>query len=140
MSSNYIRIYCNGAKVRSTGKEKWQRDGVLKNFGIFCNDATRSISLLTHHMKNEIGFDILRNHLENGEDIHFRIEYIRKTSNGKRIVGSFIMPYYLKCVKEKDDFIAIPESNSSLKTGNHYILYTTDVCADFNYTFLRESK
>lgn len=30
MSSNYIRIYCNGVKARSTGKEKWQRDGVLK--------------------------------------------------------------------------------------------------------------
>lgn len=140
MSSNYIRIYCNGVKVRSTGKEKWQRDGVLKNFGIFCNDTTTSISILAHHMKNEIGFDILRNHLENGEDIHFRIEYIRKTSNGKRVVGSFIMPYYLKYVEEKDDLIAIPESNSSLKTGNHYILYTTDLCADFNYTFLRESK
>ena len=138
MSSNYIRIYCNGVKVRSTGKEKWQRDSVLKNFGIFGHDVTTQIG--TNRMKNEIGFDVLRKYLENGEDIHFRIEYIRKTSNGKRVVGSFIMPYYLKCVDEKDDFIAIPESNSSLKAGNHYILYTTDVCADFNYTFLRESK
>lgn len=138
MSSNYIRIYCNGVKVRSTGKEKWQRDSVLKNFGIFGHDVTTQIG--TNRMKNEIGFDVLRKYLENGEDIHFRIDYIRKTPKGKRVVGSFIMPYYLKCVDEKDDFIAIPESNSSLKTGNHYILYTTDVCADFNYTFLRESK
>ena len=138
MSSNYIRIYCNGVKVRSTGKEKWQRDSVLKNFGIFGHDVTTQIG--TNRMKNEIGFDVLRKYLENGEDIHFRIDYIRKTPKGKRVVGSFIMPYYLKCGDEKDDFITMPESNRFLKTGNRYILYTTDICANFNYVFLRESK
>lgn len=139
MSSNYIRIYCNGVKVRSTGKEKWQRDSVLKNFGIF-GGYVATTQIGTNRMKNEIGFDVLRKYLENGEDIHFQIDYIRKTPKGKRIVGSFIIPYYLKYVEEKDDFIVMPESNGFLKTGKRHILYTTNICANFNYAFLRKSK
>lgn len=122
-SSNYIRIYCNGEKVRSTGKEKWQRDDVLRNFGIF--GLYPFLSLWRPPICNEIPANILAKYEENKEDIHFKIEYIRKTSKGKRVIGTFIVPFYLMYMKN-NGFFVMPESDLMVKSGDELIFYESE--------------
>lgn len=97
MSQNYIRIYCNGKKVRSTGAEKWYRDHILLSFGIGLKDSTvkKSSDKILCGILSSIPNDLYKSIF--GGKIHYSIEYVRRTNAGvKKSIGFFWIPYFIK--------------------------------------------
>lgn len=107
MSKNYIRVYCNGVKIRSTGSEKFYRDCVLLDLGIpipklllderFNGNQSHILDNLIQEMKSQAITNIF-------EDYIFTVEYVRKTNNVKKVIGYFFVPYFLKDVGSDNNF------------------------------------
>lgn len=106
MSNFYIRILVNNTKVRSTGKEKWQRDEVLKDFGCYApffeniddEQMKRIQNTLVQHalLKDQINPFTDTPRFDYSEIFHFRIQLMRKSKTKKDIVGEFYVPFSLK--------------------------------------------
>lgn len=107
MSKNYIRVYCNGVKIRSTGSEKYYRDSVLLDLGIgipklflderFNGNQSYILNNLIQEMKSQAITNIF-------DECIFTVEYVRKTNNVKKVIGYFFVPYSLKAVGSDNNF------------------------------------
>lgn len=107
MADNYIRIYCNGEKVRSTGKMKWQRDMELFGFGVhwnrptYCQDfaqlkndkaRTDEISKIFHQLKSHIPHQVMKKF---PDVISWDIQMIHKNKSGKMVKSHIFVPFVL---------------------------------------------
>lgn len=107
MADNYIRIYCNGEKVRSTGKMKWQRDMELFGFGVHWNrpsylqdfalledDKARSDEIIEifHQLESHIPHQVMKGF---PDVISWDIQMIHKNKSGKMVKSHIFVPFVL---------------------------------------------
>lgn len=124
MSKNYIRVYCNGVKIRSTGSEKYYRDSVLLDLGIgipelfldkrFTGKRLFILNNLVREMKSQAITNIF-------DECIFTVEYVRKTNKTKKVVGYFFVPYYLKASWLDDKNLEYILLNTPLKLSEPYV-------------------
>lgn len=104
-SSNYIRVYVNDIKVRSTGKTRYERDWELRRFGICIHalyklhgqfQAAFSVTKPSDVKKYlELYLPAYHERAKESNCYKFRVEYVRKTKTTKKVLGEFLVPYYL---------------------------------------------
>lgn len=96
MSKTFIRIYCNGDKVRSTGSEKWYRRQILDELFL---DEKLNLRIpdedITEKRINRL-YAILTTytlHTKRSDKYTFTVELVRSTSTDKRILKSVLLPW-----------------------------------------------
>lgn len=96
MSKTYIRIYCNDTKVRATGSEKWYRKMVLSE--LFLDEKLKLNLDETDKYEEKINrlYDVLTTysiHTHSADKYIFKVELVRSTTMGKRILESITLPW-----------------------------------------------
>lgn len=102
MSKTYIRIYCNDFKVRSTGNRSWYRKKVLDEL-LLDKDLNMIIPYPISEEKAIILSERLKNYAFNVptyEENVFKVELVRSTNNGKKILKSIVLPIILRSTGE----------------------------------------
>lgn len=94
MSKNYIRVYCNGTKTRSTGKIKWYREAVMKELGISYIDNTQ--------YRYEVCKTLLSivNKADPSDKYEFTVDLIHVNKSGKTVVKTIKSPYTFRKASE----------------------------------------
>jgi len=107
MSKTYIRIYCNGNKVRSTGSVKWYRQHVLQDLLL---DEDLKTVIPEKHLEKRL--EIFKNNLKRysfyGGDCDkylFSVHLVRTNTLGKFILNEQVLPWVL----HKDGSITVLE-------------------------------
>ena len=124
MSRKYLRIYCNGQKVRSTGHEKHARDKIIERLGGY-DPITISNA---HDVFGHIPYDIYHR----DEIFRFTIEVVRSTKTTKTVIETIHPKYHV-----------IKDSNSVENLSIIMEKYTIDKDSIFDYddfsNFIKEN-
>ena len=98
MSKTYLRIYCNGHKVRSTGSEKWYRKMILHNFML---DENLKAYLPANNVDDR--YTRLSNALKacafhggHADKFIVSIHLMRSNSKGKTTLNEIVLPWVLR--------------------------------------------
>ena len=99
--ANFIRIYANDIKIRSTGKSKWYREHILESFGfrdIEC-DEERAFSNIKNYLLSQNPFCVT----DGPDEVIFKIVFVHRTKCTKHetIIADYTMPYGLKRENDK---------------------------------------
>lgn len=79
----YVRIYCNGKKIRSTGSTRWWVDSILKDYEKGFSRYSRNKDLWW--LFNQVPHTLKDKMLDKGNFI-FSYEVMRKYKDGRKIV------------------------------------------------------
>ena len=96
MSKNYIRVYCNDTKIRSTGGDKWYRDMVLQELGLYGPVDTHKIY---HRLKSMI-YNV--DNYKTTDRFVFTVEFVKTNKHGKEVVETVTSPF--KIMRITDTF------------------------------------
>ena len=112
-SNRYIRIYCNGVKIRSTGAHKWYREMIIEQFGINDSKQSKSNNYYRENMKKFLisQIPLYRENekvYKNGVNkfFKFKIEVVHKSNSGiKTVEETLKCPFYVYRPNNKGYFI-----------------------------------
>ena len=96
MSKNYIRVYCNDTKIRSTGGEKWYRDMVLQELGLNGPVNTHKVYPILKSMIYNV------DNYKTTDKFVFTVEFVKSNKRGKEVVKTATSPF--KIIRMTDTF------------------------------------